>query len=109
MRSRDRVVDVYVHGMIRTHSEAARKDSRLEPLVELRVIGDYVVFQMLCHLIALAIWLRGPVTMRRLVGCADALSERLYEVITKALPAELVCEIGERGPAPPSVRRAKGR
>ena len=95
--------------LIRVHSAAARKNSRLEPLVEFRVIADYVAFQMLCLLIALVIWLRGPVTMRRLVGYADALSERLYEVITRVLPAELAYENSKREPAPPGSQRARGR
>jgi hypothetical protein len=94
--------------LIRVHSAAARKDSHLEPLVEFRVIADYVAFQMLCLLIALVIWLRGPVTMRRLVGYADALSERLYEVSTRVLPAELAYESGKHEPAPPGSQRARG-
>ena len=95
--------------LIRVHSAAARKNSLLEPLVELRVIADYVGFQMLCHMIALVIRLRGPMTMRRLVAYADALSERLYEVATRVLPARLAYENSKREPAPPGARRAKGR
>jgi len=94
--------------LIRVHSAAARKNSRLEPLVELRVIADYVAFQILCHLIALVIRLRGPVTMRRLVAYADGLSERLYDVITSVLPAELAYENSKRELAPPGARGAKG-
>jgi hypothetical protein len=95
--------------LIRIHSAVARKNSRLEPLVELRVIADYLVFQILCQLIASVIWLRGPVAMGRLVGYADDLSERLYEVISRAFPAELAYGHSNRQPAPPGAGRARGR
>ncbi len=95
--------------LMRVHSATARKNSRLEPLVELKVIADYFVFQMLCQMIAAIIRVRGPVAMGRLVGYADALSERLYEVITRVLPAELAYENSKRKPAPPGARRARGR
>lgn len=95
--------------VIRVHSAAVRKNSLLDPLVELRVIVDYVAFQMLCHLIALVIWLRGPVTMKRLVACADVLSGRLYEVIKRVLPAELAYEDSRRQSAAPGARSVKGQ
>jgi hypothetical protein len=95
--------------LIRVHSAAARKNSRLEPLVELRVIADYLVFQMLCQLIASVIWLRGPVAMGRLVGYAHNLSERFYEVITRVFPAELASENSKREAVPPGAERARGQ
>jgi hypothetical protein len=94
--------------LIRVHSAAARKNSRLEPLVELRVIADYLVFQMLCQMIAAVIWFRGPVTMRRLVAYADGLSERLFEVITGVFPARLASGNSKRAPARPRAPSQRG-
>lgn len=95
--------------LMRVHSATARKNSRLEPLVELRVIADYFVFQMLCRVIALVISLRGPVAMGRLVRYADGLSERLHEVITKMLPAKLAYGNSNGDPAPPGAPGARGQ
>lgn len=95
--------------LIRVHSATARKNSGLQPLVELRVIADYFIFQMLCQAIALVISLHGPVAMRRLVGYADVLSARLREVITKMLPAELAYGNSKGDPAPPGAPGARGR
>jgi hypothetical protein len=95
--------------LIRIHIAAARKNSRLEPLVELRVIADYLVFQVLCGLIASVIWVRGPVAMRRLVGYTISLSERLHDVIMGVFPVELANGNGKHGPIPPGARRARGR
>jgi hypothetical protein len=66
--------------LIRVHSAAARTNSRLEPLVEVRVVVDYLFFQVLCQILALAIWLRGPVNLSRFIRYADDLSKQLYEV-----------------------------
>ena len=95
--------------LMRVHSATARRNSRLEPLVELRVIADYFVFQMLCQVIALVISLRGPVAMGRLVGYAGGLSARLHEVITKMLPAELAYGNSKGNPAPPGTPGAGGQ
>ena len=94
--------------LIRAHSASARKNSRLEPLVELRVIVDYLVFQMLCQMIAAVIRFRGPVAMRRLVGYADRLSERLFEVVPGVFPARLASGNSKRTPARPRAPDQRG-
>jgi len=94
--------------LLRLHSAAVRKSSHLEPLVELRLIADYLAFQMLCQLISTVVWLRGPVTMRRLVRCADGLSERFYDVITRVLPAQLASGSSTRTSARPSAWSPRG-
>lgn len=66
--------------LIRVHSVAARTNSQLEPLVEVRVVVDYLFVQGLCQILALAIWLRGPVNLSRFIRYADDLSKQLYEV-----------------------------
>lgn len=66
--------------LIRVHGAAARTNSRLEPLVEVRVVVDYLFVQVLCQILALAIWLRGPVNLSRFIRYADDLSKQLYEV-----------------------------
>jgi len=82
--------------LIHAHLTATRTSSQLEPLVELRVGADYLLFMMLCQLIALAIWLRGPIHLGRLTRYTDALSERLHELIVRAFPAELSSENNNR-------------
>ncbi len=96
--------------LMRIHRAAVRTSPRLEPQVELTVAVDYLLFEVLCQVITLAIWLRGPVAMGRLVGYADDLSARLYEVIaTRMLPPELAYGNTKGGPAPPGAPRARER
>jgi hypothetical protein len=95
--------------LMRTHRARVRTSPRLEPQVELIVAVDYLLFELLCQVIALVIWLRGPVAMGRLVGCAGGLSARLYEVITRILPAELAYGNSKGGPASPGIPRTRGR
>lgn len=66
--------------LIRVHGAMARTNSRLEPLVEVRVIVDYLFVQILCWILALAIWLRGPVNLSHFIRYANDLSKQLYEV-----------------------------
>lgn len=89
--------------LLRLHSAAVRKSSHLEPLVELRLIADYFLFQTLCQLIAAVVWFRGPVTLRRLVGYADGLSGRFRNLITRAFPAQLVSGSSKGTPARPGA------
>jgi hypothetical protein len=94
--------------LMRIHRAAVRTSPRLEPQVELTVAVDYLLFEVLCQVITLAIWLHGPVAMGRLVGYADDLSARLYEVIaTRMLPPELAYENSKGGPAPPGAARGR--
>lgn len=95
--------------LIRIHRAAARTSPRLEPHVELILAVDYLLFELLCQVIALVISPRGPVAMSRLVGYADGLFVRLREVITKMLPAELAYGNSKGDPAPPGVPGARGR
>ncbi len=76
--------------LIRVHSVAARTNSRLEPLVEVRVVVDFLFVQVLCQILALIIWLRGPVNLSRFIRYADDLSNQLYEVTmrTQSRPAQ---------------------
>jgi hypothetical protein len=91
-----RTVRTNARKLIHSHLTATRTNSRLELLVELRVGIDYLLFVMVCQLIALAIWLRGPIHLGRLIGYTDALSERLHELIARVLPAELASENNNR-------------
>ena len=91
-----RAVRANAKKLIHTHLTATRTSSRLEPLGELRVGADYLLFVVLCQLIMLAIWLRGPIHLGRLIGYTDALSERLHELIVTVLPAELASENSNR-------------
>jgi len=91
-----RAVRANANKLIHTHVTATRTSSRLEPLVELRVGADYLLFVVLCQLIMLAIWLRGPIHLGRLIGYTDTLSERLHELIVRVLPAELASENSDR-------------
>lgn len=104
-----RTVRANARRLVRIHRAGARTSPHLEPHVELIVAVDYLLFEMLCQVIALAISLRGPVAMGRLVGYADGLSARLHEVVTKMLPAELAYGNSKDDPAPPGARRARGQ
>lgn len=84
--------------LMRAHRAAARSNSQLRPLVELRVTGDYLLFKILCQLTVLVIWLRGPVDLTYLIAYIDDLSEQLSEVIVKFLPPELASATSKREP-----------
>jgi hypothetical protein len=103
-----RSVRVDARRLMRIHRARVRTSPRLEPQVELIVAVDYLLFELLCQVIALVIRLRGPVAMGRLVGCADGLSARLYEVITRILPAELAYGNSKGSPASPVQREREG-
>jgi hypothetical protein len=82
--------------LIRVHSAAARTHSHLKPLAEVKVVADYVFIQMLCQVLALLIWLRGPVGLSRLVGHADNLSRRLHALAIKIFPEGLTAVESKR-------------
>jgi hypothetical protein len=84
--------------LIRVHSAAARTNFHLEPLVELRVVADYLSIQLLCQVLALWIWLRGPVDLIRLVGYADDLSKQLCDLTMRVFPPGLTAEETKRQP-----------
>ena len=91
--------------LIRAHRTAVRSNSHLEPLLELQVAADYLLFQMLCQMLALIIQLRGPVNLSRLIGCAESLSRRLYETNMSLFPAQLTREHNQRESYLPRGRR----
>ena len=84
--------------LIRVHRATVRSSSRLEPLVELQIAVDYLLFVVLCHCLVLAIMLRGPVDLNRLITYVDGLSDRLSSSILRILPLELAAENNTRGP-----------
>ncbi|HVH72045.1 MAG TPA: hypothetical protein VNB49_13155 [Candidatus Dormibacteraeota bacterium] len=82
--------------LIRVHSRAARTSSHLDPLIEARVVADYLFIQLFCQGLALLVWLRGPVNLFRWVGYADEMSKRLYGLTVKIIPAGLTTEENNR-------------
>ena len=70
------------------HRMSARTNAQLDPLVELRLAGNYFFFQIFCWLLTLVIYVHGPVGMLQVVRALDGLSERLRVSVTGLLPAE---------------------
>lgn len=64
-------------GLMNSHRLAARASSDLKPLDELRVAVYYLLFELLCRSLALAVWLRGPVALAGLIERIDYLSGQL--------------------------------
>ena len=75
--------------LMRIHNGAARRNPGLEPLLELRILGEYFAVQAICQTLALAIWVRGPANLSRMVGYVDNLSNQFHEGIRQLFPAEL--------------------
>jgi hypothetical protein len=71
------------------HNRAAGKNSGLQPLVELRIFIEYFAIQAVCQILALAIWVRGPVDLSHMIRYVQDLSNRLYAGIRELFPAEL--------------------
>lgn len=82
--------------LIRAHRLAARSSSELAPMVELRVSVNYLFFDIVCRLAALAIWLRGPADLSLLIGYVDALSGRISEVAIRFSTSDLAAENKKR-------------
>jgi hypothetical protein len=71
------------------HRASARTSPQLQPLVELRVTMQYLLFRILWQFVALAIWLRGPLGMRGLIQSVDSLSGDLRQTIGHLFPGLL--------------------
>lgn len=92
--------------LVRAHSKASRKNSRLEPLIELGVIGDYLALQGLYWIITALIWLRGPVALKRLVGYAAGFAEHLHETVPTEFATQFASVIAPGGPSSSPTRGA---
>jgi len=82
-------VRAHANKLIRVHRIAARRSSQLAPMVEVRVAVNYLLFEMLCQLVALVIWVRGPADLGRLIGYVDGFSGQLSEVVMRFSAAGL--------------------
>ncbi|PYT77455.1 MAG: hypothetical protein DMG40_23485 [Acidobacteria bacterium] len=80
--------------LMRIHNRAAGKNFGLEPLLELKILAEYFAIHAICQILALAICVRGPNNLSRMVAYAGGLSDQLHEGIKQLLPAELAAENG---------------
>lgn len=62
------------------HLTQARGLRALEPAVELRVAANYLAFQINCSLVALLVWMRGPVATGKVIRRADMLCGKLHAI-----------------------------
>jgi hypothetical protein len=74
------------------HVSHAAKSKRLQPMLELRLAVDYLLIRLKCGFIALVVLLGGPVLLRRMVGQASRLSDRLRGLLEIALQTESFSE-----------------
>jgi hypothetical protein len=74
--------------LMRLHRMAARASSQLEPLAEIRVSVDYLLFLVLWQLFVITIWLRGPMAMHGAVAHIRSLSGRLSDATAKLVTTE---------------------
>jgi hypothetical protein len=74
--------------LMRLHRMAARTSSQLEPLAELKITADYLLFQLLCQLVVFGVWLRGPVALHGVVSYVGGLCGRLSEAMAKPMATE---------------------
>jgi hypothetical protein len=95
-----RRVRANVRALMRIHRAAARMSSQLRLREELKVACEYLLFQMVCQCIALLIWVRGPVDLSHVIGCAEGLSERISKIVTRLNPAESEAHNNTAGPHP---------
>lgn len=80
--------------LMRIHNRAAGKNSGLEPLLELRILAEYLAIHAICQVLALVICVRGPINLSRMVAYADDLSNQFHEGIKQHFPTELAAENG---------------
>jgi hypothetical protein len=73
-------------GLMHSHRMAARASSDLKPLDEMRITVYYLLFELLCQSLVLAVWLRGPVALTGLIERIDGLSGQLARVAGRAEP-----------------------
>ena len=74
------------------HVSHAGKSKKLVPMLELRLAIDYFLIRLKCGFIALVLLLGGPVMLRRMVGQAFHLSDRLRSLLEVALQSESFSE-----------------
>jgi hypothetical protein len=67
--------------LMHRHRILARTSSQLETVVELRLTLDYFSFQIFWQLVAVVIWLHGPLGLSTLIRRVDGFSERLSAVL----------------------------
>jgi hypothetical protein len=78
--------------LMRFHKVHAAKSTRLEPVSEVKLTFDYVLFQLSCGFLAGVIWLYGPIDAKKLVGFASGFSDRLRSLAFAILAAEQPAE-----------------
>lgn len=81
------VVRFRTREMMYRHRMLARTSSQLETVVELKLTLHYFSFEIRWQLVALFIWLHGPLGLSSLIRGIDGFSERLSEIAKQ--PGEL--------------------
>jgi hypothetical protein len=74
-----RTVRASTDRLLELHRTSARSNAQIQPLVELKIAIAGVCFDVFCHIIAVAIVIRGPVGMATLVRRVATLSEWISE------------------------------
>lgn len=67
----------HVYFLMRAHRRAARRDPDLDPVSELRLGIDFLLFQVTSRILYLVIWLIGPLHAAALVGYSLKLAAAL--------------------------------
>lgn len=103
-----RIIRINATRLFHVHNRAARQNLGLDSATELRIISEYFAIQVVCQILALAIWLRGPVNLCRLVRHADGLFQKLRAAIRELVPAEFATENDMHRAYPVRERREDG-
>ena len=77
---------------MRFHVAHAGKSEKLRPLQEVRLAVDYCAIQLECGFIAAVVLLRGPVSLRSMIGRASRLSGQLQGWLEVALQTDAFVE-----------------
>lgn len=88
-----------VREVMALYRKTVRGQASLQPMVEARLAVQYGFFLLVCELLRLLVWLRGPYQVRRLVSYTEELGEQL-----SVLSIQLVLDPDRISASGPSLR-----
>jgi len=81
-----RAVREQVNQLMRAHFKASRADDDLKPADEIRLLGEFLLFQLTSGILYLLIWVCGPSRAAALFGYSLELAAQLQTVTEDILP-----------------------
>jgi hypothetical protein len=89
-----RQTSAMVRKVMREHARAARQSKNLEFLTEINIFAQFFMLMVVCGILAVAIWIAGPLWLGGLAHFAQSLSQRVTK-LQQSFQAEVLANAGE--------------